>query len=113
MTDDELLRVPGAPDYPTDAPKKVRSYRQDHESAIEAVLSKYVPESCYDDAKRALEGATDAFDGVAALVDDLETACRALDDHAVVTYGCAYDALCKFAPQWRDEVRLEHVEALA
>ena len=113
MTDEELLKVPRTPDYPCDVAKKVRSYRQDFQSAIENCLSKYVPESCYDDAKAALDGALDAFDGMESLVDDLDTACRALDDHVVVTHCCAFEALERLRPDWRYEIMLEHVVELA
>lgn len=112
MTDEELLKLPGAPAYPDDVGKKVRRYEQDLRAALDECLSKYVAESCYDDAKKALEGAQDAFDGMAGLVEDLDIACRKLDDHAVVMYGQAFDALERFAPGWRDEIMIEHVEKL-
>ena len=113
MTDDELLDVPKAPTYPDKIDANVRSYDRDLRAAIDECLSKYVAESCYSDAKNALEGAQDAFDGLAGLVDDLDTACRALDDHAVVMYDCAYSALCRLSPDWRDEIMLEKTSELA
>jgi len=115
MTDDELLKLPKQPDYPSGprVAEKVRSYERDLRAAIEECLSKYVAESCYDDAKRSLEGAIDAFGGLASLTDDLDVALTAMDDFALLQYGQAFDALERCAPDWREEIALDHVKDLA
>ena len=115
MSDDELLNLteaPGGLDQRKIA-EKVRNYRRDMESTIKEVLSEYVAGSCYDEAKKALEGATDAFDGMEGLVDDLGESCTAMDDFATNIAGNLLDALNRFAPDWRDEAKIEHVADLA
>ncbi|MDZ4342142.1 MAG: hypothetical protein U1E51_06845 [Candidatus Binatia bacterium] len=115
MTDEELLRLPNPPDYlnSKDVEKKVRSLAGDLKYAIEECLSKFVAESCYYDAKKSLEGAQDAFDALASLVEDLSVALTAMDDYALLQYGCAFEALERCAPNWRDEIMIEDVQKLA
>ena len=113
MSDDELLEIPAPPKSPDKVAEKVRNYARDLAAAIDECLSKYVAEASYDDAKKALEGAQDAFDGLANLVDDMDTACRQIDDYAIEGMGKYYDALDRCAPNWRDEILLAHVETLA
>lgn len=115
MSDDELLKLPPVPAGVNQQKmsEKVRALRRDMESAIEECLSKYVPESCYREAKKALEGATDAFDGMEDLVNDAGEAATTMEDHALTATGIISEALNRFAPNWRDEVKIEHVGALA